>query len=118
MEMLCVKNIVVEIQSTIDEVKRRTGATARWTNILKNLIEALSHKEARNYNGVENIKEKFGNMEAIRRRINIWLLGVQERKRNKNREQLLFEGIVEIKFPDVKMNIFSLKKTWSDKHEK
>lgn len=78
---------------------------------MKNLIEALSHKEARNYNSVENIKEKFGNMEAIRRRINIWLLGVQERKRNKNREELIFEGIVEIKFPDVKMNIFSLKKT-------
>lgn len=34
--------------------------------------------------------EKLSNMEAISRTANIWILGVPERKRNKNRERLIF----------------------------
>lgn len=97
---ICVKTIVVDMKSPIDELKSRIGTAEELITTLENLTESLSHRKQENIM-TENVKEKLSNVEAISRRANIWILGIQERKRNKHREELIFEVIMEINFPDL-----------------
>lgn len=55
---ICVKNAVVEIQNTIDEVKCRIDTAEELINRLENLMEALSQKETGKDNDIENGKVK------------------------------------------------------------
>lgn len=55
-------------------------------------------------NGIKDVKEKLSSIEMISRKANIWIFGVPERKK------LIFQEILEVNIPDLKMNVFSLKK--------